>query len=104
MVFVRKGRINPKNRWGTMNPDEIQQKLNDLIQKRLELEEKLKQYKQQWRDRTLQDAIRKELRIVQNKARHLAFKQGKYRYSEDEKIEIAPGIEISANDYHWLKE
>lgn len=45
-----------------------------------------------------------ELSVIANRAKHLLFKIGKYRYPDDEVVEYEPGHFMPANVYHMLKD
>ena len=77
-------------------------KRDELNAKGLELAEELKQCKTR-RDRVLEHKIRRELRIIGNQIRRISSQLGEYTYSEDEEVELSPGVRISANDYSWIK-
>lgn len=69
----------------------------------MELEYDLKECKER-RDRPQQDRIKKELRVLSNRAKHILFKLGKYRYPEGEAVEYESGEFMDANIYHWLRD
>lgn len=81
----------------------LQSQLSEINERRMDLEHDLKQCKDR-RDKVQAEAIKKELRVLANKAKHLLFRLGKYRYGEDEAVEFEPGRYMDANVYHWLKE
>ena len=86
-----------------MNKEAIQKELSGINEKKRDLEEELKQCKSV-RDYVQQDRIRKEIRVLANRAKHLLFKLGKYRYEEGDPVEYSPGEFMDANVYHWLKD
>jgi hypothetical protein len=78
-------------------------KLKEISELAKELEYDLKQCKER-RDRPQEHRIRKELRVLANKAKHIRFKLGEYKYPEGEVVEFQPGEFMDANMYHWLKD
>lgn len=86
-----------------MDKKAMETELSQINDRRKELEHDLKLCKEV-RDRPRQDTIRKELKVLSNRAKHLLFKLGKYRYPEGEAVEYEPGQFMDANAYHWLKE
>lgn len=86
-----------------MDPKQLEVELSEINEKRRELEEELKQCKPT-RDYVQEEKIRKDLKVLANKAKHLLFKLGKFRYPEGEYVEYEPGQYMDANVYHWLKD
>ena len=82
---------------------EIKKQLFEINEQRSELEERLNQCKQR-RDRIQEKQIKRDIKVLANRAKHLLFKLGKYRYEEDEAVEYSPGQIMPANLYHWLKD
>ena len=86
-----------------LNKKRLESELNQINERHMELEHDLKQCKER-RDRPQQDRIRKELRVLANKAKHILFKLGKYKYPKGDAVEFRPGEFMDANIYHWLKD
>ena len=86
-----------------MDKKTLESDLKQINERRRDLEEDLKQCKER-RDRPQADRIRKELRVLANKAKHILFKLGKYKYPEGDAVEFRPGEFMDANIYHWLKD
>jgi len=86
-----------------MDLKRLEAELSQINEKKHELEEQLKQCKSV-RDYVQEEKIRKDLKILANKAKHLLFKLGKFRYPEEEFVEYEPGQYMDANVYHWLKD
>lgn len=85
-----------------MTRDQIESELSQIQSRRKEIEVSLEQAEQQENDEKAEE-ITKELEKLAARVKHLLFKLGKYRYPDDETIEIN-GQVMPANVYHWLKE
>ncbi len=86
----------------------LKAELSEISKRRGELEKELKEIKAN-KDRSpaeayRMDRIKMDLQVLQNKAKHLLFKLGSYRYPEGKSVEYEPGQYMDANVYHWLKD
>jgi hypothetical protein len=86
-----------------MDKEALKSELKQIDERRRELEQDLKQCKE-GRDRPQEERIRKELRVLANKGKHIRFKLGIYKYPEGDMVEFQPGEFMDANIYHWLKD
>ena len=84
-----------------MDIQALQKELDDIQEKRNDLEFQLETCKER-RDKKLKEKILSDLRILSNRASHINFKLGRYRYPEEEMVEYSPGQKMPANVYHWL--
>ena len=50
------------------------------------------------------ESIDRQIEVIKNQTKHHLFKLGKYRYPDDEEIQIGPGQYINANLFHWMRD